>query len=273
MSAVIIDTEKCKKDKLCVLECPMKIIILNSDTGIPETIHNAENMCLDCGHCIAVCPYGALSLTSMKVEECQSISQNFNPGIEIIEYYFKSRRSIRRFKNKTVEKEKLEKLLDITAYAPTGHNSRTVEFIVYTQKEEIKKLTEHVIDWMQLMISSSPDIGKSMHFDMITKAWASGVDVVMHNAPVVIVAHGNKNNPNTPTSCTIALAHLELIAQAFGLGCCWAGYFTWCAMAYPPLRKALSIPDDNGIYGTILTGYPIAKYYRIPKRKALVEWR
>jgi nitroreductase len=246
---------------------------LNSDTGIPETVHNAENMCLDCGHCIAVCPYGALSLTSMKVEECQSISQNFNPGIEIIEYYFKSRRSIRRFKNKTVEKEKLEKLLDITAYAPTGHNSRTVEFIVYTQKEEIKKLTEHVIDWMQLMISSSPDIGKSMHFDMITKAWASGVDVVMHNAPVVIVAHGNKNNPNTPTSCTIALAHLELIAQAFGLWCCWAGYFTWCAMAYPPLREALSIPDDNGIYGTILTGYPIAKYYRIPKRKALVEWR
>ncbi|HQQ51280.1 MAG TPA: nitroreductase family protein, partial [Spirochaetota bacterium] len=135
MSAVIIDTDKCKKDKLCVLECPMKIITLNSDTGIPETVHNAENMCLNCGHCIAVCPYGALSLTSMKVEECHSVAPNWNPGIETIGNYFKARRSIRRFKNKTVEKEILEKLIEITAYAPTGHNSRTVEYLIFTDKE------------------------------------------------------------------------------------------------------------------------------------------
>ncbi|GAB4221504.1 MAG: nitroreductase family protein [Spirochaetota bacterium] len=272
MPAIIVDKEKCKKDKLCVMECPMKIISVD-DSGIPQTLNTAESMCIECGHCVAVCPHGALSLPMLRAEECQDIHHQWNPGVKIIENYFKARRSIRRFKKDIVKKEDLMKLLEITAYAPTGHNSRTVEYIVYTQKEEIHALVQHVIDWMHTIIINFPEIAKSMHFDMITRAWEDGIDTVTHSAPVIIVAHGKKSNPNTPTSCTIALAHLELIAPSLGLGCCWAGYFSWCAMVYHPLKKALQIPDGNNVYGTMLVGYPLVRYYRIPKREAHVDWR
>lgn len=273
MPVIIVDRGKCKKDKLCILECPMKIIAMNKNNGFPETIENAETLCLDCGHCVAICPHDALSLTTMKSNECESITHEWNPGINVIENYFKSRRSIRQFKEHPVEKEKLVKLLEIASYAPTGHNSRTVEYIVYTHKEEIKKIVQHVIDWMNEMIIKSQDIAGAMHFDMITKAWEEGVDVITHNAPVMIIAHGKKSNPNTPTSCTIALSHIELIAPALKLGCCWAGYISWCAMVYQPLKKFLMLPEGNTVYGTMLLGYPKVRYYRIPKRKSPVEWR
>jgi len=191
MPAIIVDKEKCKMDKLCVMECPMKIISVD-DSGIPQTLNTAESMCIECGHCVAVCPHGALSLPMLRAEECQDIHYQWNPGVTVIENYFKSRRSIRRFKKDIVKKEDLMKLLEITAYAPTGHNSRTVEYIVYTQKEEIHALVKHVIDWMHTIIINSPEMAKSMHFDMITKAWEDGIDTVTHSAPVIIVAHGKK---------------------------------------------------------------------------------
>lgn len=272
MPAIIIDKEKCRKDKLCIAECPMKIITLG-DEGFPVTALDAVDSCIGCGHCIAICPHGALSLPAVKAHDCDSIHPEWNPGIDIVEHYFKARRSIRRFKNDPVEREKLSKLIEIAAYAPTGHNSRTVEYIVYTKKEKINELIQHVIDWMKDMLANSPDVAKNMHFDMITKAWEAGIDVVTHDAPVLIFAHGNKSNPNTSTSCIIALSHVELIAPSLGLGCCWAGYVTWCALVYRPLREALHLPEKNAVYGTMMVGYPKVKYYRIPKRSSPIEWR
>ncbi len=69
MPAIIVDKEKCKKDKLCVMECPMKIISVD-DNGIPQTLNTAGSICIECGHCVAICPHGALSLPKLKAEEC-----------------------------------------------------------------------------------------------------------------------------------------------------------------------------------------------------------
>ncbi|MCX8125049.1 MAG: nitroreductase family protein [Spirochaetes bacterium] len=272
MPTIIVNKEKCKKDKLCVMECPMKIITVDND-GIPQTLSNAETLCIECGHCVAVCPHGALSLTTLPSSACKAIVHNWNPGAEVIENYFKARRSIRRFKKDDVEREKLIKLIEITAYAPSGHNSRTVEYIVFTQRDRIEELITHVVDWMRIMLKNSPDIAHAFHFDMITKAWEEGIDVITHSAPVVIIAHGQKSNPNTSTSCTIALAHMELIAPSLGLGCCWAGYISWCALVYSPLKKALNLPEGDAVYGTMLVGYPKVTYYRVPERSAKVQWR
>lgn len=273
MTGIMVDSAKCRKDSLCVVECPMKIISMNKVHGIPEIVPHAESICIGCGHCVAVCPHGALSLGSMHADECKEIPHDWNPGIDVIDSYFASRRSIRRYKKDPLEKEKLQRLLSIAAHAPTGHNSRTVEYIVYTDNEEIKKLTQLVIDWMKEMMNSSPDMAKGMHFDMITQAWEAGVDVVTYNAPVIIAAHSKKSSPHSAISCTIALSHIELIAPSMGIGCCWAGFFTWCAMSYAPLKEALQMPAGNAVYGTMLAGYPHGKYYRIPKRESVIQWR
>lgn len=52
------------------------------------------------------------------------------------------RRSIRKYKNQPVEKEKVEKLLRAAMQAPSAGNQQPWEFIVVQEKESLTKLSE-----------------------------------------------------------------------------------------------------------------------------------
>lgn len=52
------------------------------------------------------------------------------------------RRSIRKFEDKEIEQEKIEKLLRAAMQAPSAANQQPWEFIVVTGKEELKVLSE-----------------------------------------------------------------------------------------------------------------------------------
>lgn len=53
---------------------------------------------------------------------------------------FLSRRSIRKYKDIPVEKEKLDEILKTAIVAPTGHNAKGCEFIVFEKPEDVRKL-------------------------------------------------------------------------------------------------------------------------------------
>ena len=55
-----VDYSKCNQDALCALECPAKIIEMD-DKG-PMVIEGTEDTCIQCGHCVAICPEAALTL-------------------------------------------------------------------------------------------------------------------------------------------------------------------------------------------------------------------
>lgn len=273
MTLFTIDSSKCKKDRLCVMECPMQIITMKTDDSLPEPVRAAENFCINCGHCVAVCPTGAFSLERMSAEECEAVHPEWNPGHTVIVNYMKARRSVRKFKKTPVEKNKLEQLIKMASYAPSGHNSRPVEWTVISDRDGVKEIASIVIDWMKNMLDEKPEMAKQYHFDMITRAWDTGTDTVTHGSPSLIIAHGKKSNSHSGESCTIALAHIELAAPSLGLGCCWGGFVTWCAMTWKPLAEKLELPEGDRIYGTMLTGYPLFRYYRIPGRESVIHWK
>jgi nitroreductase/NAD-dependent dihydropyrimidine dehydrogenase PreA subunit len=272
MSLITVDNTKCKKDKLCVMECPMAIIELKDKENCPQSAKGREKLCLNCGHCVAVCPTGALSLETMKSEECEQISNNWNPGSEIIDKYLKTRRAIRKFKKEPVEKDKLLKLINMATNAPSGHNGRPVEWTIISERENVKIVAESVVDWMKDMTEKKPDAAKMFHFDIITKAWNNGIDTITWDAPALVIAHGIKTNPLSLTGCTIALSHADIAAPSLGLGCCWAGFVSWCAMSWPQLNESINLPKEHAMFGALLTGYPLFKYHRVPKRKTVVHW-
>jgi Fe-S-cluster-containing hydrogenase component 2 len=122
MKFLTIDPEKCAHDGICAAECPTKLIMMNNK--MPEAIEGAETRCVKCGHCIAVCPHGALSVAGIDNNECLPIKNELSVSVEQVEQLIKSRRSIRNYQNKKVERETLAKLIDIARYAPTGGNSQ-----------------------------------------------------------------------------------------------------------------------------------------------------
>ncbi|WP_104372520.1 nitroreductase family protein [Desulfocucumis palustris] len=274
MSIFTVDQTKCKKDGICAAECPISIISMPDKESFPAWAQGAEQMCIGCGHCVAVCPQGAISLGDMSPEKCSPVRGELLPGPEQAEHFLLTRRSIRKYKEQPVERELLQRIIQIASYAPSGHNLQPVHWLVIEKKEEIKRLSGMVIDWMRFMLKEKPEFALSLHMDKVVAGWDAGYDKICRGAPHLILAHAPKALPPAPAACTIALAYLELAAYSMGLGACWAGYFGAAAGLYPPLLQALALPEGHQAYGALMIGYPQFSYHRIPLRKEpAVTWR
>lgn len=274
MSLLNVDLEKCIRDRICSAECSFGLIEFKEPDSFPTSIENAEKLCLSCGHCIAACPKNALSLTTLPPENMAPVGPALMPTAEQAETFLKSRRSIRHFKDKPVDRSLIEKMIDIARYAPSGHNLQPVHWMVIDDRAAVCRLAELVVDWMRYMITNVPEFAGPIHMDRNIAAWEVGKDRVLHGAPVVVLAHAPANLPVSIGSCTIALAYLELAAYSLNLGACWAGFLGMAAGHYPPLAKELFLPEGHQVFGAIMIGYPQYAYYRIPPRtKARITWK
>ncbi len=272
MSLFTINDEQCNRDGICADVCPVKIIGFKENEP-PFPLKNADALCIECGHCVAICPKEAFENKNIGASEFSSVQGGLSLTPEQVEYFVRSRRSIRAYKDKVVDRETIEKILNIAAYAPTGHNAQEVYWSVITGKERILKLVETAVDWMNSMLEGGARFEGSDLLKHCVMAWGKGVDVVCREAPHVIVAHSPKENPTGDMDCIIALTHLDLIAPSFGLGTCWAGILNMGVLLWPPMQEVLVIPEGHKYYGGMMLGYPNYKYKLLPPRsKAKVTW-
>ena len=178
---------------------------------------------------------------------------------------------MRSYKKRPVPREELLRLIEIARYAPSGRNSQCVEWLVLSNRDELHHLTAIIADWMRWETNNTPE---STLVDWELKRWEAGKDVILRDAPVVIVTHAEKDNRMAPVDCTIALTYLELAGASMGLGCCWAGFFKSAATNFPPMMEALSLPDGHQCFGAMMVGYPKLRYHRMPLRKPpAITWR
>ncbi len=270
MTLLTIDEEKCKRDGLCVRECPFMLITQPDPKSVPFTNQGADKLCLNCGHCVAVCPHGALSHRNMSADECLEIKKELVVDVAQVEQLLRSRRSIRAFKDKVVPQDVLEKLIDLAHYAPTAHNDQEVQWVVVSGFENVKKIAGMAVDSMREIIKNNPDSPINVNLGMIVGAWDMGLDVVCRNAPHFICAHAEHGtspfSEYYPLDCATALAYVELAAPSLGLGTCWNGIVLSNIAKWQPLRDFLGIPEMNICYGALIAGYPKVKYYRMPLR-------
>jgi nitroreductase/NAD-dependent dihydropyrimidine dehydrogenase PreA subunit len=268
MTMLNIDQSKCQKDGLCVLECPIKIIQMQ-DESFPEMVPGGEDRCFVCGHCVAVCPQGALSHEGVPIEDCPSIPPEMVINERQAVQLLRSRRSIRVYQDKPVEKEKLQKLIEIARYAPTGSNTQMVEWVVCNDKQKVHDLAGLTADWMRDILEKDPDNAPypAEGLRRFLGAWDAGIDTVLRDAPALVMAMAPENVGNGIVDPTIALTYFELAAPTLGLGTCWAGLLVRGLRNWPPLREAMGLSDRYPFYYPMMVGYPKLKYHRLPERK------
>ncbi len=272
MSLFTVDTAKCKKDNICVAVCPLGIIDVAD--GVPMPVGNAGNLCVSCGHCVSACPTGALSHRAMTPEQCTPLIPELSITAGQADQFLRGRRSIRAYRSEPVDRATLERIIATASSGPSGHNTQPVEWLVIYDISEVRRLAGIVIDWMRFMIREKPDFAKSLLLELVVGNWEKGLDTVCRSAPHVVLAHAHKDNMMATSACTIALAYLELAAQANGLGACWAGYVDVTARYWPPMQKELGLPEGHTSFGAVLIGHPKYKYHRIPLRKpARISWK
>ncbi len=273
MTLIAVQQHTCNQDGLCSAVCPMKIIAF-SKGDYPTPIPEAGDLCIRCGHCVAVCPTGSLRHTDLPLAACPPIRRELMLSEEQSRQFLRSRRSIRNYRDQPVPRETLQKLIEVARYAPSGHNSQGARWLVLDQREELNRLRGLVADWMRWMLKNMAEVSLSLHIDRALERIEGGEDVVLRGAPALIVAYGAKTDRMAQSTCTIALSYLDLAATGMSLGTCWAGYFNAAASLFPPMMAALGLPEGHQSYGAMMVGYPRYRYQRLPERKAPdITWR
>ncbi|MFW6142852.1 MAG: nitroreductase family protein [Desulfovermiculus sp.] len=261
MNRIEIDRQKCLQDGLCVAECPFGIFAPGED-GVPTVVPGAEAGCITCGHCI--CPGAAITVNGMGAEDCEKVDSELTVSRQQAVQFLKSRRSIRSYQAKPVDRATLEDLLDISRWAPTAKNEQNVHWIILQDAQDVAALAAMVVDWMRTR-QIQPDI---------VQAFDQGRDIIHRGAPCLLVAHAPSTAIKPVEDCTIAIATIEAAAPTFGLGACWAGFFMSAAREHQPINDFLILPAGHHVYEALMLGYPKVKYHRIPPRDALkLKWR
>ncbi len=144
----------------------------------------------------------------------------------------KTRRSIRKYKNKPVDWDKVVQILDAGKFAPSAGNIQNWKFVVVRKDEIRKKLAKASFD----------------------QDW-------MEDAPVHIVVVGEPEKARrfygsrgesiyTIQNCAVVVSNMMLVAHELGLGSCWVGAFD-----ENKVKRALFI-EDNAVPQAIITiGY------------------
>ena len=153
----------------------------------------------------------------------------------------KTRRSIRSYRDRPVEPEKLRQILEAARLAPSASNRQDWKFIVVRDQQMRAKL-----------------------------ATACHNQKFIAQAPVVIAACST--NPSrkmasgqlaSTTDLSIAVDHMTLAAVELGLGTCWIGAFD-----APAVAKLLHVPDDSAVVHILPLGYPAESPSPRPRKPA-----
>ncbi len=265
MSLLKVDTEKCKQDGLCAGDCPAGVIYFKPGR-YPELKRGAEAMCLRCGHCVAICPHGAMDHVEVPLGDCPPIDPALAITTDQALQFLRSRRSVRRFKAGPVDKAGLERLIGIGRYAPTASNAQLLRWLVINDQERLTGIAGRVIDWMRGLLDG-PGEGVLPYMPAVVKAWDKGFNPIFHTAPCLVVAMAPAGSRNGMVDVSLALSYLELAAPQYGMGTCWAGLLQHALECSPKIKSEVGIPADVPYHYPMMIGYSKVRYHRLPERK------
>ena len=146
-----------------------------------------------------------------------------------------TRRSIRKFTDRPIDREDLETIARCAIYAPSALNRQTWQFTVLDDTEKIQRLA-----------------------GIVAKAYGAGEDYDFYRPTAVIIASNQRDNPHGCADCSCGLENIFLAAKALGIGSVWINQLnTTCDD--PALRAELTqlgVPEDHRVYGMAALGYP-----------------
>jgi len=164
-----------------------------------------------------------------------------------------SRQSDRKYSDKPVEKDKLDRIVEAGRMAPSACNAQPWKFIVVTDPELIGKIAEAASAKLTGMNS------------FVTQA--SVIIVVVRENPNFSSKVGAtiKNKDYSLIDIGIATENICLQAKSEGIGSCIIGWFD-----ERMLRKILLVPGSKRVELIITLGYSLSEQ-REKRRKPAVE--
>jgi len=139
-----------------------------------------------------------------------------------------TRRSIRKYQDKPVPDELIQRILAAAMSAPSANNTQPWHFVVITDREVLAQI---------------PKVNPNA--------------TMATDAPLAILVCGDVTLAMAPgywvVDCSAAVENLLLAAHAVGLGAVW---MTGPMQAKREIEKALKVPPEMDVVAFIPVGYP-----------------
>ena len=255
-----VDDNLCIACGACAKDCLMGIIEMNPKPVMPA---EKEASCMECQHCLAVCPKGALSILGKNPADSVPNTKD-KPTPDQMKNLVINRRSTRQYKKEPIDKTLIRDLLSTASYAPTGENGNSVCFTVVDEIATMDKLRALTYDAV-IKAGEENRVPDDLTFLYdFAKLWKSdGVDTMFRGAPHIVIASAPNDCSSPKEDTMIALSYFELLAVSNGLGTLWDGMFK-LTLEYvaPELRKTFGIPDNHLVGYSMIFGKPSVRYAR-----------
>jgi nitroreductase len=154
-------------------------------------------------------------------------------GIDMFYDLVKTRRSIRQFEDKEIEKDKVDRILKSGLMAPTSKNGRSWEFIAVTNKEQLQKLSDSRENGVRQLATAKLAI--------VVAADPEVIDVWVEDV-------------------SIAAITMQFTAHSLGIGSCWIQIRkrlgTDHGESQEVVKNALNIPEKYQVGCMLVFGYP-----------------
>ncbi|MFH2095069.1 MAG: nitroreductase family protein [Bacteroidota bacterium] len=162
------------------------------------------------------------------------------------------RQSVRKYDDRPVEKEKIDKCIEAARLAPSACNSQPWKFIVAYEKnlaEEVAKATFNPV----------------INFNRFAKSATVMIAITIERPKTIAkIGESIKDREFPLIDIGIAAQHFCLQAEELGLGTCMIGWFN-----EKRVKELLEIPDKKRVGLLISVGYPVENYkFRIKIRKS-----
>jgi nitroreductase len=262
---------------------------------MPELVD--EEGCIACGHCVAICPQGAIGHSEFPATGIRAIQAEEMPTAGQVIALLKSRRSIRAFRDKPLATETIERIIDGARFAPSGHNSQSTEYLVVQDRAVLNQVSATVIDYLKFeirrfsnplfktltLLAAREKAESGLHeipgFKRMIRSFESGADPILNGAPVLLAFHARQTVGFADVNAQLALQNASLVAHSLGVGHFYTGWVLSPCRA--PMARAwnrripglIGIPSENELHGALALGYPIPRFKNMIERKpARTEW-
>lgn len=265
MLELTINDDLCTRCGLCTMDCPVRILEQHAD-DVPIIQPENEEKCMQCQHCLAVCPTGALSILGKKPEDSLPASPGQFPDVAGMERLIRGRRSVRRYQDQNVEPGLLQSLLKTVANAPTGANMRSLTFSVVDDRAVMQAFRQKALAALRDAFDAGQVPEEFGYLQAAVPAYFDhDTDIILRGAPHVLVVSASPATLCPHEDVTLALAYFELLAQSAGLGTVWCGMLKMLLETLPELKPLLGLPPDHHYYA-MLCGHPFFHYARTVQR-------
>ena len=203
-----VDHNQCTGCAQCVKTCPAGVLSL-ADGKVQQD--DSGFGCIACGHCMMVCPEECIEVTGRGVSAADLVplpSKESRASLEAMESTMLSRRSVRKFANREVAPDLLEKIVAMAATAPMGIPPWDVGVATVAGFAAVKELAAEIAEGYRRMLKVmrpgllkllGPFIGqvrKDMFgefvvpmAEMFVKHMDEGRDTLFWGAPAVLIFH------------------------------------------------------------------------------------